>query len=100
MSQAISSVAQRLPEWDRLSGRVFDDVRDNPMLASNDSNVIAHLLASTYERIHQADEGRTMKVNAQTLSGSSGRLPALSGDDTEWARIVAAGKRTAYYGDS
>jgi hypothetical protein len=101
LAEGIRLVSAAVPEWRERNNadRVFGVVRDNPAafaqsLSTGDPSSVARSLANTLQTVQTGDQLHAMKLAAQSLSGTSGRPSAPSGDDAVWERIRSAGADT------
>lgn len=101
VARAVTAMQAQIPDWSRYGRRVWQATADNPTglgkaLETNNPAAVVSVLADTYERLRTQDAATNMKLQAQTMSGSHGRVQAPSGDEAEWQQIVNVGKKSRW----
>jgi hypothetical protein len=98
-AQALAAVSAADSGWHDVSRQVMQRIEERPehfgqlVQSGNPVAVSNHLLALA-DRERASRDTRQMKLQAQTMTGATGRPPAMSNDAEEWARVVDAGANT------
>ena len=92
--EAMAVTSATVPGWSEVSKQVVDHVKGDPsrlgQLAGEGSLAVASYLASLAQSERSRADTRAMKLQAQTMTGAGGRLPAPDDAAQRWAEIMNA----------